>query len=170
MGKWFTTTWSAVCEGRFLFRALRLLHFLWLKCLSPWSSQCHSHCGHLRPRVSFLTLLSCIARGRPHAFEFCCAQSLFWVRPSLSAFTFAAVFLSDLASCLVVSGHTSTQTCAQKLPGLHVWWSLHALSCFTHVWHRFFGCRSRPLIVNFPLSALSSLEVLRSVLGFPTLL
>ena len=52
------------------------------------------------------------AGGRSHALEFA-VQSFSWVRPSPSAFTFAAVFLFDLASCLVVSGHTSTQTCAQ---------------------------------------------------------
>ena len=37
-------------------------------------------------------------------------------------------FFFDLALCLVVSGHASTQTCAQGSTGLHVWWSLLALS------------------------------------------
>ena len=43
--------------------------------LSLWASspasQCRSHCGRLRLRVLFLTLLSCIARGCPYALEFC---------------------------------------------------------------------------------------------------
>ena len=44
---------------------------------------------------------------------------------SSSAFTLAAVFsVFDLALCLVVSRHHSTQTCAQGSTRLHVWWSL----------------------------------------------
>ena len=68
-----------------------------------------------------------------------------------------------MASCLVVSGHASTQTCAQGSTGLHVWWSLLALShsCFTHVWHHPLGCLSRQFIVNLgSLSALSDLHLL----------
>ena len=44
---------------------------------------------------------------------------------SCSCFLF---FFFDLALFLVVSGHASTQTCAQGSTGLHVWWSLSALS------------------------------------------
>ena len=58
-----------------------------------------------------------LARGRPHDCEFCG-----------SVFTPAAVSAAfDLALCLVVSGHASTQTCAQGSTSLHVWWSLLAL-------------------------------------------
>ena len=39
-----------------------------------------------------------------------------------------SLFDFDLASCFVVSGHHSTETCAQGSTGLHVWWSLLALS------------------------------------------
>ena len=37
--------------------------------------------------------LSCLHVAAPHCCEFCCLQSFFWVKPSLSAFTFAAVVL-----------------------------------------------------------------------------
>ena len=36
------------------------------------------------------------------------------------------LLLLDLALCLVVSGHASTQTCAQGSTGPHVWWVIHA--------------------------------------------
>ena len=88
-----------------------------------------------------------LARGRPHDCELCG-----------SVFTPAAVSAAfDLALCLVVNGHASTQTCAQGSTGLHVWWSLLALShsCFTHVWHHLLGCLSRLFIVN--LGSLSAL-------------
>ena len=68
------------------------------------------------------------AGGHSHDLEFCGAVFL-WVRLALSAFTPAAAssLFFDLALCLVVSGHASTQTCAQGSTGLHVWWSPLAL-------------------------------------------
>ena len=68
-----------------------------------------------------------------------------------SVFTPAAVSTAfDLALYLVVSGHASTQTCAEGSTGLHVWWSLLALSHSrnTHIWHRLLGGLSRLFIVN----------------------
>ena len=41
---------------------------------------------------------------------------------------------SDLAWCLAVGGHASTQTCPVE-PSCSL-----SLSCFKHVWHRFLGC------------------------------
>ena len=64
-----------------------------------------------------LTLLSCIARG---------VSPLQILRIRLLSLS-SCFFVFDLASCLVVSGHCSTQTCAQRSTGLHVWWSLRAL-------------------------------------------
>ena len=84
-----------------------------------------------------------LARGRPCDCEFCdiasCFAAVFLLgeasserssceassecHHSCSCFSFF-----DLALCLVVSGHASTQTCAQGLTGLHVWWSLSALA------------------------------------------
>ena len=66
--------------------------------------------------------------GHTHDLEFGGTVFL-WVRLALSAFTPAAAssLFFDLALCLVVSGHASTQTCAQGSTGLHVWWSLLAL-------------------------------------------
>ena len=99
--------------------------------------------------------LSC-TRAVPTDFEFC--GSVF------TPATVSAAF--DQASCLVVSGHASTQTCAQGSSGRHFWWSLLALSlsrAITHVWHHPLGCLSRLFIVNLP--TLSALFVCNSVLS-----
>ena len=81
------------------------------------------------------------AGGHSHDLEYCGTVFL-WVRLALSAFTPAAASLFfHLALCLVISGHASTQTCAQGSSGLHV-------SCFPHVWHRYIGCRPRLPIVS----------------------
>ena len=68
------------------------------------------------------------AGGHSHDLEFC-GTVFIWVRLALGAFTPAAAspLFFDLALCLVVNGHASTQTCAQGSTGLHVWWSLLAL-------------------------------------------
>ena len=47
--------------------------------------------------------------------------------PSFVTLAPASSLFFDLALCFVVSGHASTQTCAQISTGLHVWWSLLAL-------------------------------------------
>ena len=56
--------------------------------------------------------LSCTRAAFPTLLNFA-VQSFFWVRLPVSAFTPAddLPLLSDLAQRLVVSGHTSTQTC-----------------------------------------------------------
>ena len=69
----------------------------------------------------------------------CCAQSFFRVRPSLSAFAFAAVFLFDLASCLVVRLNHVRKDRPVFMSG-----GAFMLSLF---WHRFVGC-SRLFIVS----------------------
>ena len=112
---------------------------------SCMSLSCHFHT--LLPFACAGDSCFSLARGRHHDFEFCG-----------SVFTTAAVSAAfDLALCLVVSGHASTQTCAQRSTSLHVWWSLLALSHSrnTHVWHRLLGGLSRLFIVN--LGSLSAL-------------
>ena len=80
----------------------------------------------MRLRVLFLTLLSCIARGRPHALLYLLMSSVFLLN--------AAVF-ADLAWYLAVGGSASVESFA-----------LLPFSCFKHVWHRFVGCLSLELI------------------------
>ena len=77
---------------------------------------------------SCLSLSVMHSGGRTHGLEFC-GTVLLWVRLALSAFTpaTASSLFFDLALCLVVSGHASTQTCAQGSTRLHVWWSPLAL-------------------------------------------
>ena len=109
-------------------------------------------CSYMSLSFHFHTLLpftcaddSCVSLlhvGATHSCEFCG-----------SVFTLGAVSTPfDLALCLVVSGHASTQTCAQGST-----WSLLALSHSrnTHVWHRLLGGLSRLFIVN--LGSLSAL-------------
>ena len=57
----------------------------------------------------------------------------------LTILNFARSRLSDLALRLTVGGHASTGTCLVE-PSCS-----RSLSCFTHVWHRFLGCRSQLL-------------------------
>ena len=88
-----------------------------------------------------------------HDLEF---RGLSLVRLALSAFTpaTASSFFFDLTLCLVVSGHASTQTCAEGSTGLHVWWRL--LTSLSHVWQRFIGCRSRLFFVSLFVCTLFS--------------
>ena len=76
-----------------------------------------------------------LARGRPHDCEFCDIASCFAAVFLLGEASFERLhscscflFFFELALCLVVSRHASTLTCAQGSTGLHVWWSLSALS------------------------------------------
>ena len=95
-------------------------------CSSSPASQCHSHCGQMRLRVLFLTLLPCIARGRAHALLYLLLSS---------AFLLNAAVLADLAWYLAVGGSASVESFA-----------LLTFSCFKHVWHRFLGCLSLELL------------------------
>ena len=127
------SVWSLGCFSDPCVSFSRYVSFTCLAEMSLSASSPASLCRTGRPHP-FALWSAAIVRlvvtffSRPGVFEVCCAKPLFWVGPSVSAFTLAAVFLFDLASCLVVSGHTSTQTCAQGSTGLHVWWSFHALS------------------------------------------
>ena len=58
-------------------------------CSSSPASQCHSRCGQMRLRVSFLTLLSCIARGRQHALLQLLLSSVFLLNANPSSLSFA---------------------------------------------------------------------------------
>ena len=95
--------------------------------LSLWSSspasQCHSHCGQLRLRVLFLTLLSCIARGRPHALEFCCTVFLLGEDPECLHFSFllCTAFLLDEASTKCGYPSLLTWLCTSLSAGLPRW-------------------------------------------------
>ena len=77
-----------------------------------------SHATSLRV-CWWLLSLSCPACGRPHAFEFF-ELVLHLVEASSERLHFCNCLSSDLASCLVVSGHSSTQTCVHWSTGLHV--------------------------------------------------
>ena len=107
-----------------------------------------------------------LARGRPHDCEFCDIASSFAAVFLLGEASFERLhscscflFFFDLALCLVVSGHASTQTYAQGSTGLHVWWSLSALFCASRTSGITFSaaahdCSSR-------ITAPSSLEMVR---------
>ena len=91
---------------------------------SYMSLSCHFHTRVLMTLHVCLMTLACTRAAFPTFLNF--ASSSFFCG---SVFTPAAVSAAfDLALCLVVSGHASTQTCAQGSTGLHVWWSLLALS------------------------------------------
>ena len=95
--------------------------------LSLWSSspasQCLSHCGQLRLRVLFLTLLSCIARGRPHALDFCCTVFLVGEDSECLHFSFllCTVFLLDEASTRCGYPSLLTWLCTSLSAGLPRW-------------------------------------------------
>ena len=73
---------------------------------------------HCPSRVLITSALTGMHAGcSSHAFEFCEISS-FWKPPSLGAFTFAAVVLVDLALCLVVGEHASTEICVHLSTGL----------------------------------------------------
>ena len=95
------------------------------------------------PSRVLMARVSLLHAGATRDCEFCCAQSFFWVCVRLSF---------DLALCLVVSGHASTQTCAQGIdrPTCLVEPSCSKIShsCFPHVWHHLLGCPSRLFFVN----------------------
>ena len=77
------------------------------------------------------------------------------------------LFFFDLALCLVVSGHATTQTCAQGSTGLHVWWSLSALSLVLLA--RLASPSRLPLTtVHREVTAPSSLEMVRRYTCGPT--
>ena len=93
---------------------------------------------HLRTLLPFTCVKdSCLpvmhAGGHSHDLEFCGTVFL-WVRLTLSAFTSAAgsSLFFDLALCLLVSGHASTQMCAQGSTGLYVSGGAFSL-CFSLV-------------------------------------
>ena len=75
-----------------------------------------------------MTLVSIVHAGVPTLVNSATSSSC--EGSSERLFSGSATLLSDfdLASCLVVSGHASTQTCVQGSTGLHVWWSLLAHS------------------------------------------
>ena len=78
---------------------------------SDWSLCFSCHCHTLLPFTYSDDSLSVLHAGVLTLFFECLLFSVF-----------------DLALCLVVSGHHSTQTCPQGSTGLHVWWSLGGLS------------------------------------------
>ena len=130
--------------------------FVWLKlphvCSLPHElilSLSHATSLH----VFWWTLsLSGMHSGASHGCEFCSTYRLSG-EAFFECLHLIATVLLDLALCLVVSGHASTQICVHWSNCLHIWWSIFSLSCFKHFWHRFIGCSSWLLIVN-PVLAL----------------
>ena len=57
----------------------------------------------------------------------CLSLSRSFLRCVLSHCDSSQLLPLRLAVCLVVSGHSSTQTCSNWLTGLHIWWSLFLL-------------------------------------------
>ena len=134
---WFVQhRWVVIDPGVFLC-GLTFLTEIFASCAARFASCYTSLSCHFHTPLPFTcsddSCLSCLHVGATHGCEFCEISSFFWVEPSFNAFTFATVFLFDLALCLVVSGHASTQ--------MEPFNSL-SLSCFKHFWHRFVGCRS----------------------------
>ena len=79
-------------------------------------------------RVLLLTLLSCIARGRPHALEFCCTVFLAGEDSECLHFSFllCTAFLLDEASTKCGYPSLLTWRCTSLSAGLP-WWSFLAL-------------------------------------------
>ena len=118
MGPRFSSCLLALTENRCHFHTL--LHFtcsddscVFLQSSSP-ASQCHSHCGQLRLRVLFLTLLCCIARGSDPPFGILRARlSAECGYPSLWTWLYLAV--GGLASVNLCSSRFGGSNCALYL-------------------------------------------------------
>ena len=130
--------------------------------LSYMSFSCHFHT--LLPFTGADDSCLSLARGRRPTVDsaFLLRMRLPLGLPLSVLHSCSCFFFSDLALCLVVSGHASTQTCAQEgSTGLHVWWILPSLSfslvLHARVWHHLLGCLSRLFIAN--LVSLSALRL-----------
>ena len=123
---------------------------LFAPCPARFARCCMSLSCHFHTLLPFTCAGgSCLSptRGRPHGCEFCEISSFFCVRPGITL-RFLQLSSFDQASCLVVSGHSSTQTCVCALVDRSTLLVKpdYSLSCPHLFWHRFIGCRSRLFI------------------------